>query len=297
MRIQYSPYSLIKKTRLNALDQLATQDGALIKLIDEDNNWGVADLCPWPSLGDLSLIDEINFMGNLYQRALELAADDLQARKEKKSLLQNKWIVNNTLVSNYRAFDYQNPKHVGRTLKIKGDRDIEALASLLNVIHVNNKIRLDFNGVLNKLEFQSFLQLLSNKERIEYIEDPTAYDVDNWILWNKKIPLASDFVLGHEGFTFKIVKPSREKIQNGTRFTITSAMDHPVGVAHALRYAQSFARNVSGLLTLGFYEPTPFQSAFAIRNDVELNFSAKALGEYGIGMTSELNELGWKNSI
>lgn len=295
MKIQYSPYSLVKKNKVNAADETIQQNGSLIRIFESADIWGVADLCPWPTLGDLSLAEEISQEGKLFRRALELAHEDLSARKEKRSLLFDKWIDNNILVLDYSQFDFSNPKLRGHTLKIKADNKILRLANILEQAPSDLVFRIDFNGQLTPAEIQLFLDRVSKSVQIEYIEDPCAYDGTNWRNWNAEIPLARDFVRAEDHFSVCIVKPAREQVNTDRSFVITSSMDHPVGVAHALRIAQTRAKEKSGLLTLDLYEETNMHHYFRYRNQSEINFTEEALRDYGIGMSSALCQLDWKD--
>lgn len=297
MKTQYSPYSLIKKSKVNALDQAATQDGALLRIYESDSIWGVADLCPWPSLGDLTLQQEISQKGPLWQRAVELAAEDLQARQQKKCLLQNKWVDNNIVVVDYAHFDFQQPSLEGHTLKIKGDKQLFRLIEVLEAAPKSLVFRIDFNAILGSDEFQLFLDNISPAVQIEYVEDPCGYDEVLWKKWNQVIPLAVDFVAAEDHYSVRVVKPAREKVTDSRRTVITSAMDHPVGVAHALRWAQKNADQKSGLLTLDLYQTTEFHSYFIYRSQSEINFHEKALNDFGVGMTDDLLRLSWKDSL
>ena len=62
-------------------------------------------------------------------------------------------------------------KYSNQTVKVKGDRDIQALSRILNAIDFEIKIRLDFNSCLTNEEFETFLSLISlaTKNKIEYI--------------------------------------------------------------------------------------------------------------------------------
>src|SRR5207244_902270 len=101
--------------------------------------------------------------------------------------------------------------------------------------------------------------------------------------------------------SYLIIKPSRQSAKNlmqkcqqmKKKFTLTSAMDHPVGLAHGLRYAQKYAIGLSGFLTLDLYKETDFSPYFKTENN-RINFSQIALDDFGIGMTSALNNLSWK---
>ena len=282
---------------MNTLDRKSRKKGALLKITDAEGHWGVADICPWPSLGDLSLKDEVRYKSSLFQRAIQLATDDLRARQQEVSLLKNKWIDNNILVTQYQDFNFKKAQLQGKTLKIKGDHAVESLAEVLNAAPTHIEFRIDFNGILTKDEFQKFLKFLSPSVKIEYIEDPSTYEPEYWNRWNKQRPLAADFVPAKENFSFKIIKPAREPLGTFKNFTITSTMDHPVGVAHALRTAQQFAMNKSGLLTLNLYEPTEFHECFIYQNESEINFAPGALKESGIGMTAQLKQLKWSDSL
>ncbi len=297
MKIDFSPYELIRKSKANAKVEDVTQKGSLIRLTDANQNWGVADICPWPALGDLDLASEIKNKGSLYLRAIELALEDLQARKENKSLLRDQWVKNNILVNDYHNFNFNNSLLKNCVLKIKGDQRIEELLRVLNALPVVKSLRIDFNAVLSVEEFQFFLKSYQGLNKIEYIEDPTDFNETMWFQWNQIIPLAADFVKAQSGYTYKMIKPSRESVVTSKKITITSAMDHPVGVAHALRMAQKQAQNESGLLTLDLYETTAFHSYFIYQNQDEINFSPQALNDTGIGMTAELCKLSWRDDL
>ncbi|MBC7743038.1 MAG: hypothetical protein H7061_12630 [Bdellovibrionaceae bacterium] len=306
MKIQYAPYSLKKKTRTNAKDGGTNQEGVLIK-VSRGKAWGVADLSPHPELGDLPWQKQLIKKGPLYKRAIVLAQVDMIARRDTKSLLLNRWVKNNYLVTDYKNFDFTDPMYLGHTIKIKGDQSIEDLVKILNFISGDIKIRLDFNCSLSLTLFQVFLDALtpSALKHIEYIEDPTAFNLVHWKMWNKIVPLAWDQQKARAPFLinaadYKIIKVTREPepglkwnlLSTFKHYTLTSAMDHPVGLAHGLRIAQKLAKNESGFLTLDLYETTPFHRYFIQKNN-ELNFSNEALLDAGIGMTEELDKLRW----
>lgn len=296
MEILFSPYELQRT------DKPLVQKGALVRVI-EGEHWGVADLCPRVELEDNDLQTEIRREGFLYKRSLELAQEDLYARRENRSLLFNEPVPNNILVTNYADFNFNDPALRGMTVKIKGNEDVEPLALLLNTIQNDIKIRLDFNSCLGEWSFQNFLNLLQAPalERIEYIEDPAPFS-QSWMRWNKKIPLAFDFQDGEymaEFARYRIIKPVREALPAGLtkNYTLTSAMDHPVGLAHGLRIAQQDQKrlghkNICGFLTLGLYADVGFYRYFAPHGSW-MNFSTRALSQSGIGMAETLQTLKW----
>ena len=218
-----------------------------------------------------------------------------EARRKKISLLMDKPVRNNFLITDYRTFELKK-NFSGQTVKIKGDRDISGMSDFLNNFALEVKIRIDFNSTLSIGEFDRFISLLSgsSRKKIEYIEDPTPICIE-WKNWNKLIPLAFDFQAGEynpELADVQIVKPSRQAVpESRERITFTSAMDHPVGVAHGLRFAQKYAATDSGFLTLDLYE-TGFEKYF-VQHENNLNFSEAARSDTGIGMTSELEKLNW----
>ena len=296
MRAVYSPYLLQKKIKLNSLSQLSYQQGAILKVI-EGENWGVADICPKPELGDDSLENEFKHKGLLYTRATELAIEDMQARREKTSLLENKFVKNNFLIIDYKAIDLNQARYSNHTVKIKGDREITVLSRILNALVNDVLVRLDFNSVLSVDEYENFIKLLSPEaiNKIEYVEDPTRFNI-KWKNWNLIIPLAFDFQAVEYNSDFAkylVIKPARQKVlRELSNYTLTSAMDHPVGIAHGLRIAQKLARNDSGFLTLDLFENGAFNKYFEQKENY-LNFSFAALNDYGIGMSEELHKLKW----
>lgn len=292
MKIFFSNYKLIRKN-----DQ-HVQLGSLIKLIDNDGNWGVADICPWPHLGDLKLDDQIYKKGPLYQRAYFLANKDLLARKNHQKLVDDTAIENNFLVTDYKNLVLEN-----ETLKIKANDQIDLLLAYLNKTN-QSVIRLDFNSKLTPDQFSKLVLLLP--KNIEYIEDPTTWNSVLWKTWNQQIPLAFDFVDADpfsnlDSWTYLIIKPSRQDaeqlinkcLQHKKSFTLTSAMDHPVGFAHGLHYAQKYAQNISGFSTLDLYEDNEFNSYFQSEKN---KVSMKNNSDFGIGMTAALEKLTWTSA-
>ena len=309
MKVFLSKYELKKSGTLNAKDSEGVRLGTLIKVVDTEDAWGVADLSPWPNLGDLKLDQELQQQGLLFQRAIHLAKQDLEGRRNKKSLLYDRWVENNFLIADFTSFDFKT--QFQGVVKIKGKPEISKLHNFLNKFTLSSpeaRLRIDFNESLSESQMDEFLKPLSEEvlKKIEYIEDPTPWSYSAWKNWNQKIPLAVDFVNFGDPFRFLdawsvlIIKPTRQNTRDliakcrATKktFTLTSAMDHPVGLAHGLRLAQELSENVSGFLTLNLYEEIGFNKFFET-NGNKLNFSALALDDVGIGMTDKLNSLQW----
>ncbi len=266
-------YELIRKSKSNQ-----TQKGCLIKIMDQDNQMGVADICPWPIFGDLTLDQELLQKGPLFQRALQLADKDLQARKNRISLISNTKIKNHTLITDYKNFNFSSV--VGSVVKIKGDQNISELAKILNLIS-NVTIRLDFNFCLTESEFKIFLDLLSDQaiKNINVIEDPFPFNLKSWSELNQKITLALDWNPQNYQWKNLICKPVRK--MSDSFLYMTSAMDHPVGVAHGIAIAQNHPEMTHGFLTNDLYAETGFNDSIG----------------FGIGYEKQLSELIWEPLI
>lgn len=278
-------YQLFRNQSANAKTSSMTQNGALIKYLDQDGNFGVADLCPWPSLGDQTLEQELLTQGKLFQRALELAKSDLEARKNKIKLITDVPVKNHLLIQDYKTFDF---KHCTEdTIKIKGDSDYQTLANCLNASR-SEKIRLDFNFCLTESEFRNFLKLLNPDvlKKIETVEDPFPFELQSWTELNRIVNLSLDWSALQWPHT--IAKPSRK--QQDSFLYMTSSMDHPVGVAHGLAMAQKWPDKIHGFLTLSSYQLTEFHSAFQ-QNGTDLKYISDG---FGIGFESILQNMTWE---
>lgn len=282
-------YFLKRKTAANAKTTGLVQAGALLKVVDEFQNFGVADICPWPTLGDFDLEAELHTRGPLFTRALELANQDLEARKNKVKLNSGKAVKNHFLVSDYRQVSEAS---YGHTVKIKGDSDIQSLSQFLNLEAFRFKsIRLDFNSSLTADLYDQFVALLNPdvKNKIECVEDPYPYDEDRWK--TSPLQLACDFEKA-PAWPTKVQKPARAKVDPDALY-LTSAMDHPVGVIHGLIEAQRHESKIHGFMTLDQYEESPFLKYFNIQNG-EMSFYTEG---FGIGFDTELNHLNWEPLI
>lgn len=284
-------YQLIRNQPANAKTSSLIQYGALIKCLDRDGRYGVADLCPWPSLGDQTLEQELLNQGKLFQRAVELAKIDLEARKNKIKLIGDVSVQNHLLIQDYKTFDFKNRSE--NTIKIKGDSDYQTLAKCLNTSR-SEKIRLDFNFCLKESKFRTFLKLLNPDilKKIETVEDPFPFELQSWTELNQIVCLSLDWSelqsAEAQSWPHTIAKPSR-KHQDSFLY-MTSSMDHPVGVAHGLVQAQKWPDRVHGFLTLSSYQSTEFHSAFE-HSGTDLKYISDG---YGIGFESILKNIIWE---
>ena len=234
-------YQLFRNQLANVKTSSLIQYGALIKWVDPEGSFGVADLCPWPSLGDQTLEQELSTQGKLFQRSIELAKKDLEARKNKIKLIKEAVVRNHLLIQDYKSFDFKNS--VQSVVKIKADLDYKSLAEVLNSsVSGFEKIRLDFNFCLTESEFRCFLSLLHSDilKKIETVEDPFPFELRSWTELNQTVSLSLDWSelqsADAQSWPNTIAKPAR-KHQDSFLY-MTSSMDHPVGVAHGLKQTQ-----------------------------------------------------------
>lgn len=198
--------------------------------------------------------------------------------------------------------------------------------------------RLDFNSLFSYDDVINFWSQLSlkSKDLIDFIEDPCPYSRDLWNqLINKSIPLAMDLELRSlfkskynktTGFsTFEVeenllnelstqnlifvLKPAIQKMEfwhqwlkkNPHHFIITSYLDHPVGLLHALYWSEIFYKDFSYLmkesgLNLSLSNDYLLKYwPFLKQNFDQGNFwTNQNQIESGIGFTQKLESLSWQ---
>ena len=125
--------------------------------------------------------------------------------------------------------------------------------------------------------------------KIECIKDPFPFDKNRW----KASPLilACDFEKA-PGWPYRVQKPVRTLVDQDSLY-LTSAMDHPIGIAHGLIEAQKYPEKTHGFMTLDQYQDSPFLKYFNIQKD-KMSFDSDG---FGIGFETELNNLVWEPLI
>ncbi len=327
MKLWVSEYSLTPKFVPNARTTLAPRRGALVKA-ETQFGVGYGDLHPWPEFGDAPISAQLQTIAQggttpLFLRTMSLVAKDARARAEGRSLTGSKPLQNNA------AWDFQadesteaqikNLQMVGfQTVKIKCGRDPVKESQLLQRLAQSSslKIRLDFNAAISFSEFQRFQESVptSLDAQIEYVEDPCSYEPSAWDQIRRRWKVALDFEINATGWAqdispsadVLILKPARtdvdEAVDKCTRWglglTVTSMMDHPVGVAHASAVAlelQNRGLRISGdagCLTTSLYEANDFAKFVKIQGPF-LSF-AKGLG---VGFDELLEAQPWRALI
>lgn len=266
------------------------KSGFIVRIEDHEGNFGVADLCPWPHLGDLPLSEEIKSKGPLFLRSLELAMEDLVARRDQQVLCEPFTIQNHFLVADWRDFDVARFS-TNYIFKFKCGKEYVDFAKWLNAnMEKAGRIRLDFNARLEESEFKNFLDLLQPDvlKKIEVIEDPFSFDAKKWSVYSNRVSVASDFekpLARAEKWPIRINKPSRESFEPDCLYT-TSSMDHPIGHVHAMRFAGLMEQRRHGFMTILEHQNSEYFADFEIEQD---KIKYKSDG-FGVGFERQLRK-------
>jgi O-succinylbenzoate synthase len=218
------------------------REGALLRAGD-----GFADVHPWPELGDAPLDEQLALLARgettaLTRASLRLADLDRDARRRGVSLFEGLTIP----LSHWPGND---PPVGFDTVKIKSVVDVPEQV----------RIRIDFNARLTAEEFLQIAKTLP-RERIDFIEDPCAYDEALWRELRERtgLRLALDRFEGEADVL--VHKPAlRTEWPRHNDVVVTSYMDHPVGQFGAAYVAATHETNARcGLMTHVLYEPDAF---------------------------------------
>lgn len=324
IKISFSPYTLKPAQSLNAVTKAAVREGVLLRVEWNDGLMGYADLHPWPELGDLSLAEQLSDlrMGRLttqIEQSIWLARRDAQLRKDKKHVFEaGEKIKNNYLLSHFQEIQpgfLDTLKNEGfTTLKMKMGRDLQKEAEALTHIAASGlRIRLDFNAVGSWQTFEKFMVNLPATVRplIEYVEDPFPFDFHAWGEARKLAKIALDNQydkvpwgkINAAPFDVLVVKPAKTDVDKAVahclkwnlKMAVTSYMDHPVGVVHAVGLAMELKDKYgdmileSGCLTHRLYQ----MEAFAAELSTQGPFLLKNIGT-GVGFNKLLEGLAWQ---
>jgi O-succinylbenzoate synthase len=278
--IEYWRYELTPKRRLSAVANAGPRRGALIRV-----DGGVADLHPWPELGDLSLDDQLALLARgettpLTKASLSFASIDASARRDGRNLFDGLTIP----LSHWPGPD---PPPEFDTVKLKS----------IDVIPDRVRLRIDFNATLTAEEFVRISTSLP-RERIDFIEDPCPYDASVWRDVRKRtgfrlaldrapsssqhrqeclcdtnsddneILRASHHPMWHRhsclcsvnSYDVLILKPALGEIPcTDKEIVVTSYMDHPIGqLCAAYAAATANITTTCGLITHVLFENDPF---------------------------------------
>jgi O-succinylbenzoate synthase len=276
--VDFWRYELTPKRRLSAVAADSPRHGALIRI-----NGGVADVHPWPELGDLTLDEQLALLARgettpLTRASLEFASIDAAARRDGRSLFDGLTIP----PSHWPGPD---PPPAFDTVKLKS----------IDVIPDGVRLRIDFNATLTAEEFVDIAATLP-RERIDFIEDPCPYDAAVWRELRERtgLRLALDRAASssqhrqecvcHTGsdqhlstsadpmwhrhsclcslnsYDVLILKPAIEEIRcTDKEIVVTSYMDHPIGqLCAAYAAATANITTTCGLVTHVLFENDRF---------------------------------------
>lgn len=323
IKISYSPYTLKPVQSLNAVAAATSREGVLLKIEWSDGLTGYADLHPWPELGDLSLEDQLSDLrrgriSSQIEQSIWLAHRDAQLRRDKKNVFDGgEKIKNNFLLSDFKlmkpGFLDELKKQGFTTLKVKVGRDLQEEADILtHIAAAGLKIRLDFNAVGSWQIFERFIGNLPTTVRplIEYVEDPFPFDANAWKEAKKLVKIAVDNQydkvpwekMTSAPFDVIVIKPAKTDVDKAIercqkwnlKASVTSYMDHPVGVTHAIGMAMELKKKYgemileTGCLTHRLYQMDSFSAELSTQGPYLLKVKGT-----GVGFDQLLGALSW----
>lgn len=277
MILSYFPYELMLANPSKA----TSRKGFLIRLQDRDDQFGYSDLMPWPEFGEPNyavFLSQLNTLkdleGNKFQSSLEAvhpvlriavqnAKLDLQSRKHQDFLAHEiSEVENNALLGQTELSSANIAAPSTAVVKLKLGPDYQQVLKSLTLNEwVREKLfRFDFNACLSFAEARLAVKWIQEhfKNRIQYIEDPCKFDFEVWRELNDILPLAADWQFQIDQpfcYQYVIIKPARQDWkgmaqfcqQNELKFTVTSSMDHSIGILWSLRVAAELKLKFPGL--------------------------------------------------
>lgn len=322
LRLEMTPpiyvheYLLRSGVALNAASKRREFAGALICV-----NGGHGCVHPWPEFGDAPVEEQLCLLSQgvttpVTAMALRCAESDGAARRAGVSLFEGLEIPR----SHYSwSFARDTEAQMERVLaegwpaiKAKGfakhgetTRFLEGCAKRFETQGV--RLRVDFNGVLDRLEFGKFLETLPPcvRKSLDFVEDPFPYDAAAWEAmrqrWGVKLALDKGWKDGTQGFDAVVVKPARRdwRIVAQTHpqhpLVLTSAMDHALGQMFAayeaaVALSEGQALDFCGLCTEHLFEKDEFFERVSSHGG---HLSADRSGG-GLGFGEVLEALPWR---
>ncbi len=183
--------------------------------------------------------------------------------------------------------------------------------------------RLDFNSSLSFADATEFFKNWTRDQvrAVEYVEDPCPFAMEDWSILNQMIPLAFDRPELKNGtgvgaqnpdvfggldvkklFKYLVVKTAHQNAMGWAewchsqkiKMSLTSSMDHPLGIAHSMKEFLEIQKKYPQLLTIAglrssfAYEKSKFQEAL----EDETPF-LKAPQGTGVGYDDLLKDIQW----
>ena len=301
------------------------REGALLKVLQENGQYGYCDCHPWPELGDAPLQEQLNLLAvgkltSLTRQSMVFAQIDAQARLDNRNLFagmktpQNHYHI--TSGSHLTDELMERLANEGMCLiKVKVGNHFQEDCGMLHRTDTklracNLKLRLDFNCKLQQKQFEELLHECSGQlDIVDFFEDPFPYDHDAWQAIRKRysVQLACDrdslmAISFPHSCDYLVVKPAIQDVApflteevRDRRLVLTSYLDHPIGQLSGLHAAATILKKYPerlsecGFLSHYAYNATPFSQKFNLEGS-QLIPSTEGTG---FGYDKLLKELKW----
>ena len=313
-------YTICSLALFNARSERREHQGALIRLRHGGVD-GYGCIHPWPELGDENLEQTLASLSSgittrLSARSLECAKADAVARRDGASLFEGLAIPRSHATLMMNADDLATAVGAGfDTVKVKVGRDVASESRFIGEQsgrYPELRWRLDFNGVLEAADVESFVAGLSKdiRARIDFLEDAYRIGVTPGVKAKGAcgIPMAVDREVEAAAgdFAYAVIKPAvnhpgpilERARKEGKRVVLTSYMDHPLGQCFAAWEAAKALHgypevvDTCGLVTHGLFEPDAFTEALG---EPRPDFCPPAGS--GLGFDDLLKSLPWEPLI
>lgn len=298
--------------------------GALLKVEFDDNSIGFADLHPWQEFGHAPLELHIESLAKdqptpLANLALRHARTDAAARRAGVSLfdglpeVRSHALFTDWTAAPCSAFEQCSAQGYDAA-KLKVGRDPAREAAALNhLAKLPLRWRLDANAAFTKgsESIARFLARLlpSIRAKIDFIEDPCAYNPENWseLSEREKLPLAIDWELPASpppwpGAKILVIKTASQDAfplalaaaHAGVEIVVTHSMDHPLGQSVALWTAMRLRQRHGDLVRDGGLQAVGLYAADAFSGEIKTDgpLTSPPAGT-GFGFDDLLSALPW----
>ena len=290
------------------------RQGALFKIEWPGGTIGYSDLHPWPELGDIPLEKQMSDLekgkiSKQLEQSIWFARRDALARKADSSLwnqfprIKNNFIISDLSKANDETLDHARMSGFS-TVKIKMGKDFdrEKQFALKILKNGNFMLRIDCNGSLHWQDFETFFSGVekSYRARLDYVEDPFPYDEKIYREARVLTRVAVDRDFSKIDFNQKeappvdqlILKPAIQDVESfmtqvnkwNIPVTVTSYMDHPVGMVHAALLAGELKKKneqligTSGCLHHHLYQKDVYQAEMMIQGPYIQKVGGKGIG-------------------
>lgn len=279
IKFWYYKYELEPVSELSSMAGSAKRKGALIKVQWPNGKMGYGDLFPWPEFGDVDIDTQLAAIAQgrltkIAEQTIWLAKKDADSRSRGVNIfagigkVKNHYLVNDlakltdNAIANLRSSGFT-------TLKIKVGKNLEEEAATISRLVRQNPllVRLDFNAKIDLVAYRKFMNSLdiTDRAKIEFVEDPVPWDLKTWTEAATFAPLAMDQefdkvkwddITGRPPFKILIMKPARRDVEKDLKIAekhelkvvVTSSLDHPVGIAHACNIAAEIKKASPSIL-------------------------------------------------